>query len=892
MNMLSKELLSKSDFHHLDLDQIQKILETDVTVGLSDSSVDERLTIFGLNILKRRNTKTSVDILLKQFKSPLVFILSVSLIVSAIFFGGLDTLVILLALILNLLIGFYQEKKADGIFKALSEELEEEATVLRNSQIVNINTEKLVPGDIILLEAGKKIPADARLFESQELKCSEAVLTGEWEAVEKDTSTVPADEELSSRKNMVYAGTLVLDGLGRAIVTSTGANTEFGNISTSISEVEETQTPLQIKVNFLSKIISGAIIFIIVFVAVLGVFRAMPLKELAMLVIALAVAAVPEGLPAAIAVALAVGMERILKNGGLVKYPVAAETLGSVDFILTDKTGTLTNGRMSLSDFRPLACLKKQCSPDTSQDAYEILKAAVLASDAYIEIKSEEEQIHGRPIEKAIIQAGLKFGIRQDRMFEEGYNREDFVPFSSARRFAISLNRNKLNHMVYLTGAPETLVDVSEFVLLDGETVKFTKQMKEDMRALQEKLSSQGYKLTATARIKADAISPELKQANPKSKLPSTFLGFMVFEDSVRDSVPSAIDNVHKMGVEVLMVTGDHQGTALSVAKKSKLADSAQQVIIGKEFEKLTDEQIMDKILQKSTPIKIFARMLPRHKKRLASLLQARGLVVAMTGDGINDAPALAVADIGIAVESGTDVAKAAADMILLKSSFKSIVFAVKEGRKVLTNIFKIIVYLLSTAIGETVLIGTALAFGGPLPLLPSQLLWHNIVEGGLMNFPFAFDSEIKKSGVLAKDKKDLERKNYIFIALLSAVFSGVLLIIYWYMLYINMPITQLRTVLFVTFSTTGFMLAFSLRNVYKPIWRTNIFGNKFLNLAILVNMTLLILVFLFPVSREFLGIDIPIKIALYIILLASIFKWMWIEIFKYLVFQQKSDTN
>ncbi len=877
--------------HAMTVSELAEALQTNIKTGLNEKQVKSRLKEYGSNTIAKQKDKSVADVFLSQLKSPLVIILFVAFVLSLAFFGLLNALTIFIALVLNILIGFYQEKKADKIFKTLSEQVEDSCTVVRDSQHLEIKTEDLTIGDIVILEAGRKVPADMRLFDVQNLRINESVLTGEWQAVEKHGGVMKEDCQISDCKNMAYAGTLSVDGMAKGIVIAVGENTEFGKISASLESTEKLLTPIQKKIVQLSKYISFAVLLLVVSISALALYRGIGIGEVVLLAVALAVAAVPEGLPAAIAVTLAVGMQRILKKGGLVKYPAAAETLGSVDFVLTDKTGTLTRGQMTLTQLRTISSLDKNIDIKDNPDALLALRAAVLASDAFFKKDDTGEiRAHGRPIEKAIINKAKSLDIFQTHLFENGFERLDFVPFSSKRRFAISLNKDpELGAKIYLSGAPETLVNISKFVLKNGESVLFTDEMKKSMQDLQRKLSSLGMRMTAVAFVKQDGITDELKDADASSVLPATFLGFLVFEDLVRDSVPQAVLSSKKMSVEVMMLTGDHQETAFSIAQSCHIAESPSQVVSGEEFSKMDDQTVMSRIRQVENPLRVFARMLPEHKLRMAKLLQARGFVIAMTGDGINDAPALSAANIGIAVESGTDVAKAAADMILLKNSFTGISFAIKEGRRVLINIYKIIVYLLSTAAAETVLIGTALVLGGPLPLLPAQLLWHNIIEGGLMNFPFAFDKTDKKSGKLAHNMSDFEKKHYLFSLYLAVLFTAVLLGIYGFMLQINFPLAQLRTVLFITFSTTGFMLALSLRNIYKPLWRAKPFSNPYLNLAITFNMLLLVLLFSIPQMREFLSLAVPDSIAIELIVFASFVKWMGIELIKYFVF---ADIN
>ncbi len=867
-----------------------QILATDMNKGLSEPEAKKRLEEFGKNKIQKKKERTSLEIIIAQLSNPLVVILIFAFAMSYLLFSKVDAAIVLAAIVLNVFIGYMQEKKASGIFKKLESKIEKTLSVLRDGKEQSIVAEDLVPGDIVFIEAGKSIPADLYILESQNLKVDESALTGESVAVDKEVTVLDEETPLHKRKNILFAGTLVLDGLAKALVIRTADNTELGKIADDVDVSYESNTPIQKKMAKLSQIIAISIASISIALVLLAIYRGYEIKEAVFLVIALAVAAVPEGLPAAISVALAVGMERILKKGGLVKYPAAAESLGSVDYILTDKTGTLTSGKMSLSQLRSYGSSFENENQNLSQDQLSILRAATLASDAYFELKDGKLVAHGRPIEKAIILKAQEKGLNQKEMFENGFERLDFIPFSSARRFAVSLNRDKdFGTRAYLSGAPETLLALSKYLFFNGETVLFDEEKKKEFNDLQSRLSSEGKRLTAVAMTNVASLDDFKKGSYEDLKI--TFLGFLVFEDAVRESVPPAIDAAHKMGLKVLMLTGDNKETAIAIAKKSNILnenDSNESAILGIDFEKLSDKEVLRRV-EKKNGLRVFARMLPRHKKRMMSILQNAGYSVAMTGDGINDAPALSVANIGIAVESGTDVAKAAADMILLKGSFASISFAIKEGRRVLSNIYKIIVYMLSTSFGEMVLISVALIFGGPLPLLPSQLLWHNIVEGGLMNFPFAFDKETKNTGRLAKDKDEFEKKHFIFAAYLAVIFSSLLLLAYLYMLQHSASIESIRTVMFVTLSTSGFFLALSLRNVFKPFWRSKPFSNTYLNIALAVNIFLLLLTFLIEPLRNILGLVVPGVFEIEIIVVIALLKWLGIELTKYFIFARKA---
>ncbi len=872
------EILEKA--HSVDTFYLADRLDTDLESGLTEEEALSRIKIFGENYLKTTSNNSYISLIYRQIKNPMAILLLAAIILSFFFFSFIDTVFMAMILLINVAIGVYQEKRAGDVFASMSKQVSNKLTVIRSGKKRLLDSRFLVPGDLVLVEAGKKIPADMRVISTDSVMTDESSLSGESRPKLKKDTVLKEDTEMFDRENILYASSLLLQGFGTALVLATGKDSYYGKMAKKMDLAEEVATPIQKKTKKLTLYITGIILLIMSIVAALAFWRGYSLSDIGLISISLAVSAIPEGLPAAIITALALGMERILKKGGLVKYPAAAEALGSVDYILSDKTGTLTSGNMELTDCVSLAKIQNL---NSEQDDKQVLRSAVLASDAYMERKKDKGFVaQGRPIERAIIEAGVKSGFSQDQMFENGYERLAFAPFSSNSRFAASLNKDKSGGVfIHISGAPEALIEKSKYVLLNGKSVLFSDKLKKVFLEKQNEISSQGKRMTAAAICKTCSSLDDLNSG----QAPITFLGFMIFEDEVRDSVKSAIKEANDLRVAVLMLTGDHPQTALSIAKKVGIADDKSRLLTGSELKDLSDKDIFKAIKNKKTSLRVFARMLPEQKMRIAKILQRNGYAVAMTGDGINDAPALYGAEIGIAVESGTDVAKAAADMILLKNSFSVISFALKEGRRILLNIYKIIIFMLSTAMGETVLLSVALLAGGPLPLLPSQLLWHNMVEGGLMNFPFAFDKNNNALSLSGKRKKDFEKNVYKFTAYTTFVFSVILLSLYLIFLKLALPIEELRSLLFITMSTSGFVLAFVLKNLYKSVFRTSLFNNKVLNLAISFNLLLLIATFTFRSLRELLQLAPVNSFDLSIIFSVMFVKLVLIEFIKKKVF-------
>ena len=878
--MQKKDARITQESHSIELKDLLRLLKSDEEKGLTHEEVEERIKKYGKNLIKKQQHFSVFKILVRQLSNPLILILIAAAILSFLFFSKTDFIIIIFALLVNFAVGVWQEKKANDIFQTLSSRLKLNARVVRDDRKALVPSEELVPGDIILLEAGMKVPADARIISEENLEIDESILTGESKAVAKENTTLAKDTPLYERKNIVFAGTVVLSGATKALVFATGKETEFGKIAAYSQAQNKEESRSQKRIKKISIILGVLLLSLALLVGVLAFYKGFPLKESLLLVISLAVASVPEGLPAAIAVAIAVGMERILRFGGLVKNASTAENIGDLDIVLSDKTGTLTTGKMSFVHSLDLGAIMHSSLKSNKEAEKEILKSACLASDAFFDEKGEAT---GRPIEKAILHAAKNISLIQERLFERGYERLNFLTFSSKRRYAASLNADpKHGRLVYFTGAPEALMAISNKVYLDGKSKDFGNKERELFKDAQKNLSLQGYRITAVARAFAVSIPKtpeEIKNTDVE------FLGLLIFEDEIREDVKQAIKDVKKMEIETFMVTGDNPQTALAIARRLNIAKSEAQVIEGVKFESLDDAEILSLIEQKD--IKVFARMLPEHKLRLAKILKKEKNIIAMTGDGVNDAPALAFADVGIAVESGTDIAKSVADLILLKNSFSVIEKAIKEGRRVIANTHKIIIFMISTSFGELALLSFSVISSSPLPLLPKQLLWHNMVEGGLMNFPFAFEKGFK-SQYAKKSYRSLDKKANQFIIYYGLLSSLLILVLYLFLLSIFDDITHIRSILFISLSVSGFILAFALKDLYKPVWKTNLFDNKFLNIAIIVNLSLLFIVFYFDSARELLSIttiNLSDLITIVLYILANIFVT---ELVKGLIFSQK----
>ena len=798
---------------------LEEKLNTSLQNGLTSEQVLENRKKYGENILSKESKISLLKKIFNHSKGPLNVILIIAGITVLILGSILDSFVVFLAVIINLVVGIIQEDKADKAFEKLNVAQLKKAVVIRDGKQKVVLAEDLVMGDLVMLNAGMYVPADIRLVKDKNLLANEAVLTGEWLGVIKKSKSVIGDDlPLTSQTNMLWMGTLVSSGYGQGIVVMVGKETELGKISKSLSDYERV-TPMKRKMDRLVRFLMFAIIIAVVAIFTLGVLKGESYIDMFLIAVAVAIAVIPEGLPIATTAILAVGMKEILKKGGLVKNLLASETLGNVTVILTDKTGTITEAKMKLAEIITLTKNK--------EDNKEALTMAVIGSDAFVEIGEKGEVIvQGRPLEKAMVSAGLEVGISQKDLKIDN-RRLDLQLFSSQNGYAISLNNTKNNNQrLYVNGRPEIILEQSQYVLENGNKRKITKKEKEHfMKVLKEKtnlgmrLIGLAYKEVNLEKVPEDALDELI------------FVSLMAFDDPIRKGVKESLQVTKELGVRTVMLTGDNEGTARKIAEDVGIIKRGGEVLRGEDIEKMNDIEL-EKVLKK---VNVFARMNPSQKLRVSKIFKEMGEITAMTGDGINDAPALRNANVGIAVESGTEVAKESADLILLDNSFSVIVFAVEEGRRIIDNLKKVVAYLLSTSFSEVFVIAGALLFGLPLPVLASQILWINIIEGGFMNFAFVFEPKER----YAKTKNDKIYNSEILtprlrnmITMIALITGSFLIVFYYFLTKLDLPIEEVRTIMFVALSIDSLLFAIALKSLHRPIWKINIFSNKYLILA------------------------------------------------------------
>jgi len=884
---------SQRAWERMSKDEVRRLLACDYANGLHTEEVTRRQELYGKNILERETRATIWSTIRHQFESPLVLILAAAAVVTFILGEHVDSVVIALALLINVVIGTFQEERAGKAFEKLNASQERHAIVIREGKRRNILTSELVPGDIVVMEGGFFVPADLRIVEEKDLRINEASLTGEWLAVDKAVTTLDKETPLAEQVNMAWMGTLIESGYGKGVVVATGNRTQIGEIAASLGTIDDQITPLQHNIRKLAHRLSYAIAVALVAILVIGLLRGEPIREMIFVAIAVAVAAIPTGLPAAVTIVLAIGMETILKRGGLVRNLLAAETLGGTTIILTDKTGTLTQARMKLASLHSYQAIRDHFVAPKG-DNQTLLELAVLGSDAFIEEKDDAPNkltVHGRAVEKAIVIAGLEAGIAQDHLLET-YPRMDYLQFSSTRRFSASLNYNphkKTNRLIF-NGEPERLLEGAVYTQLDGKRSKLTDHERKRLTDTLQTLASEGKRLIGVAYRDAtiDKIPEDDDEARKLLKN-VIFAGFVAFEDPVREDVVDSITEVRQAGAQVLMLTGDNPETAHHIAQQVGITRPGDELVIrGSEIDAWDDAELYMQLQS----IRVIARAVPAHKLRIARVLKNNGEIVAMTGDGINDSPALRAASIGVAVGSGTEVAKEASDLVLIDNSFSVIVAAIEEGRRIIDNLKKIVAYLLSTSFSEIVLIAGALVGGGPLPLLPVQILWANIVGGDLMSFAFAFEKGDR--GAMKRDPRSTRARNILtreltWLVVILAVVTGLFtILLYYYLWSHNTPIAEIQTMMFVALSLDSLFFSLSLKSFDTPIWRINPMNNKYLLGALAISILLLFLALVFPPMQTLLSLVPLTATEKFLLVVLGVLNLLTIEVLKYLMFGRR----
>lgn len=804
--------------------------------GLDDKEAAVRLKTFGPNTIEERRRFSKLEIILRQFQNLLIVILIAAGVITVFLGEWIETSVISAAIAVNVFLGFWQENKAETVLELLKTYIRARSRVRRNNQEHDIDASELVPGDIIRVTQGDRIPADARLLFINNLEIDESILTGESLPVEKDISPLLSATAINERKSMVFSGTLVMAGFADAVVTATGNETEFGKIASLITTKDQKSTPLQLSVK---RFAAYAGIILLVFTLLLfglGLYFGENTYNMFIISVAVAVSAVPEGLPVALTVIMAIGVRRLASRNGIVKKLLAAETLGSTSIILTDKTGTLTQAKMELTSVLPYG---GGFIADGQKN--NLLEYALINTDVIIEnpqSESGEWLISGRALEVSLVRGAAKDGILLTNILKR-IKVIDRLPFGSKHKFSAVIFQTDSRLTLAIFGAPEIIL-------------RFTDLLPEKQKNAVEKierLAFAGERVLGVAS--ANIISDHKNILRQQNFHNLNFEGLITFRDPLRPNMHKAVSKIAAAGVKTVIVTGDHRGTAETVARELGMIDGKGAVITGDDLVYFTKEELE----ARSNEATVYARVTPEQKLMITKLYQEKGETVAVTGDGINDAPALHAADIGVAVGSGTDVAKGAADLIVLDDNFETIVIAIREGRKILQNVRKVIIYLLSNSLDEVFLIGGALILGIAMPINALQILFVNLFTDSFPAIAFAFEDGIDDMGnrphKLHKNLFDREIK--FFILIIGVINSAFLFAFYLVLLKAGFAGELVRTFIFASFASYTLFLTFSLRSLTKSIFSYNLLSNKPLTIGVGIGLLLIAAAIYFPWLGEIL---------------------------------------
>ncbi|MBU0611933.1 HAD-IC family P-type ATPase [Patescibacteria group bacterium] len=832
--------------------------------GLDKKEAEERLTTFGYNKLAEAKVDSLAVIFVRQFKSPLIYILSFASIILFLMGETTNGYVVLFVLLFNSIIGTIQEGRAQNTLLALKKFIETKATVLRGGREIIIPDIEVVPGDIILLQEGEKIPADARVIFSSNLEVDEAAFTGESVPVYKTSEKLIGDKKLiTDQKNMVFKGASIVYGNGRAIVVNTGINTEIGKISKKVATID-TEIPLKKDIRNLSQVLVFVTAGFCIFSFLLGILLGKPIREMFSLVVSLSVSIIPEGLPIVMTLILAAGVWRMSKRNALVKKLQAVEALGQARVIAADKTGTITKNEMMVErvyvggkffeiggvGYEPKGDVRLSGSvvdPTGYPGLLLVGRISIFCANASVFFLEREKlwRVSGDPTDAAMLVLSQKFGFRRDDI-EKRSSRVNEIPFDYKLKYhAVIYNYDK-QKVLSVAGAPEVILNLSERIWHDGNDSPMGKEERKHLKSIYLSMSQNGLRVIALAESKK---VPDKLDSNSVDSL--TFVGFLGIQDAIRPEVFDAVQKSTMAGIKVVMITGDNKITAEAIARQAGIYKEGDLVLSGDEIDVLSDRELSKKIAKAT----VFARVTPEHKLRIIMAYRMRGEIVAMTGDGVNDAPSIVAADLGVAMgKIGTEVTKEASDIVLLDDNLGSIVSAVEEGRNIYKTIKKVLLYLLSTNFGEALVIVCALLLGFPLPILAAQLIWVNLVTDTFLDVSLAM--EPKEGSLLSsgfeRPKKYLMDKLMLWrMVLMSApMIIGTLIA---FSKYYENDLTKALTISFTTMVVFQWFNAFNCRHESKSVFKMNPFSNKFLIIAIVIVVGLQLLAVYNPFLQKIL---------------------------------------
>jgi Ca2+-transporting ATPase len=869
--------------------------------GLTESEAKERLEKYGLNQIGKEKQISPFFIFTRQLKDPMVLILFVATFISFVLGEIIDGIIIVAILIMTTIVGFIQEFRSEKAIDALMKMTATTCRVLRDNKEQIMETKYLVPGDIILLYPGDKIPADSYIIEAYNLETNEAPLTGESLPIEKMQTVLPQEIQIQDRKNILYAITTIMNGRGKAVICETGSNTEIGKITTVVQVITTQKTPFELKIKHIVKLLSLSMLIIVGIVFVISLIRGLPVLDILIWSISLAVAAIPEALPAIITTSLTIGAYRMAKKHALIRRLPAVETLGSTTVICSDKTGTLTKGEMTVKQvyiydnhfievtgvgYNTKGNLLSNSSINKN-DLMLLVKCAVLCNDAKIELLQDDTiKMFGDTTEIALLIFAKKVGITKDELSSLSPRLRE-IPFTAERKMMTTFHRSdkikKEEYEVFAKGAPRVILNHCNRVLKDGQFLPLTDKIKDHIISINHKMANDGLRVLALATSNEVQLSKILVDKNTNNNNNNNdflFLGLVGIIDPPRKEVKDAVSQCKTSGINVVMITGDQKFTALAIAKEigivNKYETDIEKVIVsGQELEKINFDSFNNKNKNKLNDIKVYSRVLPEQKLKIVQTLKKNGHIVAVTGDGVNDAPALKAAHIGIAMGiTGTDVAKESSSMILADDNFATIVSAIHEGRQIFDNIKKYLVYLLSANISEILILTFAVVMGWPFPLLAKHILYINLATDG--SPAIALSMEPSEPDIMRRKPRNPNETIFFgvkkWLIPIPIILATVTLFLFWNTLNVNgwdseYGIAKARTMAFTLIVFFELFFAFSCRSFRHNVHKLGFLSNKLLIYSLLGEISLIIFIVNYPLMQEIFDL-VPLAFSDWIIVL------------------------
>ncbi len=829
------------DWYQQDIKGVFRKLNTSEQ-GLLNEEIEKRLEEFGPNRLAAEKKISRLKMLYHQFRSPLIYILLIAAVVTVILHEYIDTGVIMAVVILNAVIGYIQEFRAEESIRALKKLVVPRARVLREGAEKEVNSEELVPGDIVLMASGSKVPADLRLFRAIELRIDESLLTGESLPVEKTTAPLKENNLIpGDQKNMAFMGTIVVSGRAKGIVVGTGEGTSLGQIAEEVREVTEVKTPLQLKFDRFAGFIGFAVMGFSAFILIAGTLLGGRLAEMFMVAVATAVSAIPEGLPIAVTIAMAIGVSRMAQRNAIIRRLPAVETLGDTTVICSDKTGTLTKNEMTVRliydgmhtyevtgiGYDPKGEIFHEKIPITKGERKELIKmlrTGLLCNESNIYEEDGQYKVDGDPTEGALIVSAIKAGLNPEEE-KENYPQIAMIPFESERGYMATLHRHRGKKTIFVKGAPEKLLD-----MCSEEKLKADAKIKE-INHFSNEFAKEGLRVIALAY---KDVSPDKEGITHEDIKGLIYAGLQGMMDPPREESFGAVEACKNAGIRTMMITGDYAVTAAVISRQLGIAGDDPRVLEGKEIEAMDDEELFER----SKDVTVYARVSPQHKLRIVQQLVSHGEIVAVTGDGVNDAPALRAAHTGIAMgRKGTDVAKESADMIVTDDNFASIVSAVEEGRVVYDNIRKVTLFLISCGFGELLTIVATILMKLPVPYIPAQILWLNLVTNGLQDIALAF--EPGEEGIIRRPPRSPREGILSSLIIQRTLLMGIILGIGTLYVFVSaihqgVPLEKARTAALTTMVFFQFYQAFNCRSETQSIFSMSLRSNPFLLFSVI----------------------------------------------------------